>query len=135
MIKLAWGGALSALVFGVHQYDVMSAGSTVVVKNVFAAPIVHAEEFPPILQKICGCESNGCKEAKQFLPDGRVVRGHVNPSDIGMCQINEPIWNDTARKMGFDIYTEKGNRSMALWLFNHYGSEPWKNSKELWGKE
>lgn len=91
------------------------------------APVV----FPPALEHICNAESGG----KQFLDNGRVVRGKVNPSDIGICQINEPIWNDKARELGYDIYTEQGNRDMALWIFNHYGADPWNSSRGAWSKK
>lgn len=99
-----------------------------------AAEIVYKEkaadvrQFPAALQVICKAESTG----KQFKPDGHVIRGHITPSDIGICQINEPIWNDKARDLGFDIYTEEGNKAMALWLFDHLGSEPWNSSKSAW---
>jgi hypothetical protein len=83
----------------------------------------------PILQKICHAESSGA----QFKKNGDVVRGIKNKSDIGYCQINEIIWNDKARKLGFDIYTEKGNKEMAMWLFMNYGSQPWYLSEDNWG--
>lgn len=89
---------------------------------------VPTSEFPPILQRICQAESGG----KQFLKNGHVVRGKVNPSDVGLCQINETIWNDTARDLGYDIYTEQGNKDMAVYIFNHYGSDPWSSSKLNW---
>ncbi len=85
-------------------------------------------EFPPILTKICFAESGG----KQFNKNGSVVRGKTTPSDIGYCQIAETIWNDKARELGYDIYTLEGNKGFALWLFNHYGSEPWYLSKHNW---
>jgi hypothetical protein len=84
----------------------------------------------PILTKICNAESGG----KQFNSDGSVVRGKVNPSDIGICQINEPTWNDRARKLGFDIYTQDGNEAMAQWIFLNYGDIPWSASKAGWNK-
>ena len=94
--------------------------------------IVHVKDvrdFPPALQAICQAESGG----KQFRDDkGHVVRGHITPDDIGICQIHEPLWNDKARDLGFDIYTEQGNKDMALWLFDHQGTEPWNSSKAAW---
>lgn len=84
----------------------------------------------PILVKICNAESGG----KQFKANGDVVRGRVNPSDIGICQINEAINNDQARKLGFDIFTQKGNEQMAIWMFVHEGTAPWNSSKAGWSK-
>lgn len=92
--------------------------------------IKEVSVFPPILEKICQAESGG----RQFNKNGDVLRGAVNKSDIGYCQLQETIWNDKARKMGYDIYTEQGNKDMALWIFNHYGSEPWYLSKKNWNK-
>lgn len=78
----------------------------------------------PILTKICKAESGG----KQFLTNGNIVRGKANHSDIGICQINESINNDQARKLGFDIFTEKGNVQMAIWMFVNQGTQPWISS-------
>jgi len=80
----------------------------------------------PLLVKICNAESEG----KQFLKNGDVVRGKVNHADIGYCQINETINNDEARRLGFDIYTEKGNKDYAVYLFLHRGTQPWNASKK-----
>ncbi len=81
----------------------------------------------PLLVKICKAESQN----RQFAKDGDVLRGSVTPSDIGYCQINEPTWNDTARNLGkdYDIYTEEGNKNMAINIFLHEGSDPWNSSK------
>ena len=127
--------------FYVEPLIAKAAGVVQTVEDAFSSEVVaHADtvkyiteerEFPKALQAICTAESGG----KQFKADGRVVRGHVNPSDIGICQINEPIWNDLARELGFDIYTEAGNKDMALWLFDRYGTEPWNASKHMWIKK
>lgn len=84
----------------------------------------------PILIKICNAESGG----RQFKKNGDVLRGLVTPSDIGFCQINEVINNDEARRLGFDIYTEKGNKDYAMYLFFHRGTQPWNASKDVWSK-
>ena len=113
----------------------LGAGSSFVYREL-NPKIVHAEKTVevvkelkltdfPILVKICTAESG----FKQFKSNGSVIRGRVNPSDIGICQINEPIWNDTARKMGYDIYTQEGNEKMAIWLFVNQGTAPWNSSK------
>lgn len=79
----------------------------------------------PLLVKICKAESQN----NQFKKDGSVLRGKVTPSDIGYCQINEPIWNDEARKLGLDIYTEEGNKQMAIHIFLTQGDGPWNSSR------
>ena len=94
--------------------------------------VLAEEKFSdyPLLVKICKAESNN----RQFKKDGRVLRGIVNPSDIGFCQINEPIWNDKARELGYDIYTEEGNKKMSIYIFLHEGSTPWNSSRAKWNK-
>lgn len=84
----------------------------------------------PMLVKICKAESG----LRQFNAKGDVLRGKVNKSDIGICQINEVINNDEARRLGYDIYTEQGNKDYAVWLYMHRGSEPWNSSKAIWNK-
>lgn len=92
--------------------------------------------FPPFLQRICNAEVTGNpnKTSHQFNKDGSVVRGVLTPSDIGYCQINESINNDLARKLGYDIFTEQGNKDFAVYLFNTRGTQPWNASKEKWSK-
>ena len=87
--------------------------------------VIASSTMPIMLQKICKAESGN----KQFNSDGSVFRGIVNRADIGYCMINEPINNDYARKLGYDIYTEQGNKDFATILFNERGVQPWEASK------
>lgn len=89
-----------------------------------------AFEDIPMLVKICQAESG----SRQFKANGDVLRGKVNLSDIGYCQINEYINNDLARKLGYDIYTEKGNKDFAVYLYLNRGTQPWSASKSIWSK-
>lgn len=90
--------------------------------------VVKDTTLSPILTKIASCESGG----KQFRANGDVTRGKINPSDIGEFQINEPIWNDKARKLGYDIYTQEGNEGMARFIFENVGTSPWSSSAKCW---
>jgi hypothetical protein len=38
-----------------------------------------------------------------------------------------------AKKLGFDLYTYQGNLGFTKWLYDHYGSAPWKYSQGCWG--
>jgi hypothetical protein len=89
-----------------------------------------------LLKHIASCESWGDpnKEPRQFLPDGSVLHGFPNPNDIGLAQINAPIWQAKAESLGFDIFTYAGNLKMAKWIFDNYGSQPWYWSEGCWGK-
>lgn len=88
------------------------------------------------LVKICACESgNGTPgSARQFYEDGSVVRGKVDPLDTGKCQISKRYWLDMSDKLGYDIETDEGNTLMANWIYDNYGTEPWKWSKSCWNK-
>lgn len=86
--------------------------------------VTASSTMPLMLQKICSAESG-----KQFNKDGSVVRGAIDKSDIGYCQINERYNNDYARKLGLDIYSEQGNKEFATILFNERGVQPWDASK------
>lgn len=121
------------LVFGGVQVERMNAKPQIVRAEVkVEVPAEQKLSDFPILVRICNAESGG----KQFKKNGDVVRGAVNPSDIGICQINEYINNDDARRLGYDIFTEKGNVQMAIWLFVNRGTSPWNSSKCIkngWG--
>jgi len=90
----------------------------------------------PELKAICAAESTGDwnAEPKQFNDDGSVLRGIVNPSDIGQCQINEPTWGKEAKRLGFDIYQSNGNRQMANYIYETRGNQDWKYSRAGWDK-
>lgn len=84
--------------------------------------------LPPEMIAIAQCESG----AQQFTQDGAVLHGVENPADIGLFQINRAYWEATAKQLGYDIYTERGNIEMALWLHRHYGDQPWTASEKCW---
>lgn len=122
---------VGVLVFAIGFFCAILQSIQVVYPNqVFAESEVRKTktELPPILQRICKAESGN----RQFNIKGDVLRNSKTPSDIGFCQIHETIWNDQARKMGLDIYTEEGNKQMAVWIFENYGTEPWNASKANW---
>ena len=89
------------------------------------------EEFPEILNRIAFCESGG----KQFDENGQVIRGKINPNDIGKYQINLWFHWKEIEKLGYDIFTEKGNEKYALWLYNKNGTKDWIYSKSCWEKK
>lgn len=88
------------------------------------------ESVPPILEKIAFCESGN----RQFKEDGTLVRGIVNPKDVGRFQINEFYHLEKSIELGMDIYTERGNTQYALWLYENEGTRPWNWSKHCWDK-
>jgi hypothetical protein len=93
---------------------------------------IIAEHFAdtPILKKIAFCESQN----RQFTEDGNVLRGKVNPKDIGVMQINEKYHLSTAQKLGLNIYTLEGNIDYAKYLYKTQGVKPWIHSSKCWDK-
>ena|SRR3990167_10105423 len=91
--------------------------------------VAKIEELSPILGKIAYCESRN----RHFNEKGEVLRGVVNPKDIGLFQINEFYHGDKAKELGLDIYTEEGNIAYAKWLYEEQGLSPWKWSRDCWG--
>jgi hypothetical protein len=92
--------------------------------------VVEIKKIPNELHWIGFCESRN----RQFKEDGSLVRGIVNPLDVGKYQINEKYHLAESKRLGFDIYTEEGNTDYALWLYEHQGSKPWNWSKPCWSK-
>lgn len=75
------------------------------------------------------CESG----LRQFDRNGKVLRGKINNHDIGLFQISETYWLDTASKLGYNIYTLSDNIKMAKYIYENQGIEAWKPSQYCWG--
>lgn len=84
----------------------------------------------PDLVSVAWCESR----FRQFDQNGEVFRGEVNPSDVGVTQINTYYHKDTAEKLGMNLYTLKGNAEYAKYLYRKEGLTPWKASYPCWNK-
>ena len=78
---------------------------------------------------IAKCESGN----RQFNADGSVLRGKVNPQDIGEFQINEKYHLQASIKLGYDIYTQSGNEAYAMYLYRTQGVKPWIHSAPCHG--
>lgn len=85
------------------------------------------KRIPDALVRIEWCESG----ARQFLDDGSVVRG-PDGHDIGRFQIRNTVHEQDARAHGWDIYSDEGNTSYALWLYQQSGLTPWESSRGCW---
>lgn len=103
-----------------------------------AQEVQKLPELPKQLKRICSCESTGRPdlEPRQFDKNG-VLRGVVNKNDTGACQINlQPEnWGLKVKELGFDVFTERGNYLMAIWIYEHYGSKPWNWSRGCWAQD
>ncbi|MDB5238808.1 MAG: hypothetical protein JWO00_143 [Candidatus Parcubacteria bacterium] len=82
----------------------------------------------PILIEVARCEST----YRQYGKDGRVIRGKENPLDVGVFQINEYYHAQTAKKLGYDIYTIEGNIAYGKYLYSKNGTKDWYASSPCW---
>lgn len=82
----------------------------------------------PILIDVARCESR----FNQFDKNGKVIRGEVNRSDVGVMQINEKYHLKESKKLGYDIYTLEGNMAYARYLYEKEGARPWLYSSHCW---
>lgn len=49
-----------------------------------------------------------------------VLRGRMNPADVGRFQISETYHAEAARKLGMNIYTREGNTAYARCIFSKH---------------
>ena len=78
---------------------------------------------PKAMLALARCEST----FRQFK-DGEVLRGLINPLDVGLYQINEGYHLADAIRLGYDIHTLEGNTAYANWLVKRQGYKPWNSS-------
>lgn len=93
----------------------------------------HVKEYfkdDPILIDIARCEST----FRQYRKDGKVMRGIVNPADVGIMQINEKYHLERSKSLGYDIYTVEGNLAYAKEIYEDQGAAPWSASSKCWSK-
>lgn len=84
----------------------------------------------PILAEIARCESG----FRQLNSNGEILRGEVNPADIGVMQINTDYHSKEANAKGIDLKTFGGNMKFARVLYDKFGTSPWKASSACWQK-
>ena len=82
----------------------------------------------PIMIEIARCESR----FRQFDEEGRVLRGEVNPHDVGVFQINERYHLGVADAKGHNIYKIQGNLAYARELYIRNGTQDWDASQGCW---
>lgn len=85
----------------------------------------------PELVDVSFCESR----FRQHDKNGNVLRGEINPSDVGVMQINLYYHQKDAQKLGHDLYTLEGNTAYARDLYEKQGLDPWVHSSGCWTKK
>ena len=74
------------------------------------------------------CESS----SQQFRDDGTLVVDSVTGTHVGVFQLSKQ-WQNLANTFGLDVVnSEKDNITMAIWIFNKLGTQPWLASKNCW---
>lgn len=93
-------------------------------------------ELLPELVPICACESTGDRNGTptHYDANGNVLRGRVNPDDVGMCQINLYHHQKTAESLGLDLFKEQDNIIYANVLYTEQGPKPWEWSRDCWNQ-
>lgn len=124
LVLLIIASALLSIVLDHFQPKISEAAEPKIVK-------IIDKSIPPILEKIALCESSG----RHLDKNNKVLRGKQNSDDLGKWQINEKIWGKKSQELGYNIKTAQGNENMAKWLFENYGSVPWRNSSPCWLKK
>lgn len=116
--------AISDIPLAVSQ----ETSATMPILKALQSPVVIAIQPDRTLYAIGTCESHHA----QYNSNGTVLRGRVNHSDVGEYQINEYYNGAEAKILGYDIYTQAGNQAMAVWLYEHQGTQPWSASRSCW---
>ena len=91
----------------------------------------------PELVPVCSCESMGRPDRKprHYEEDGvTVLRGKINPLDVGACQINLKYHEQAATSMGLDLFKEEDNYAYANYLYDQQGFKPWSWSAHCHGQ-
>ncbi|MCX6712358.1 MAG: transglycosylase SLT domain-containing protein [Candidatus Vogelbacteria bacterium] len=82
-----------------------------------------------IALRIAQAESN----FHQYNDNGSLLRGVVNPADVGVFQINERYHLERSQALGLDIHNTHDNIEYAMWLLKNEGNRHWLASKAKWG--
>ena len=84
----------------------------------------------PIMIDIAGCESTWVHTKE----NGEVLRGYVDPRDIGAMQVNTYYHLATSKQMGLDIFDFRDNLKYARFLYERNGTRDWLASRKCWSK-
>ena len=123
----------------------------VIVPNIMQWTLAKAEQYlPTTLRKFTPREIYRLELYKQLkfnYIDYRIMSATIScesnwnemafnakSNDFGLFQINYKTWNDKAKELGFENYTDywKDNISMGVWIFKNSGIQNWNWSKHCW---
>ena len=89
---------------------------------------LSTQRLPSLLGKIATCESGGDLHAK-----------NPTSSALGKYQFLNGSWDSYGKELwgsteGHNIFSEKDQDELALFVYEKYGTTPWLASKDCWGK-
>lgn len=124
---LTWTGLTVGVLYAVFM---TGAYLNPVVSYAVQEKILEVDAQAPVMDRIARCESGN----SHFGKNGQVlVMGNTNKSvDVGKYQINMSVWGAKATALGYDLFTEQGNKDFAYWLYKNHGTEPWYSSEKCW---
>lgn len=73
---------------------------------------------------VAKCES----QFIHYKADGTVLRGHIDPRDTGVMQVNTYYHEETARSMGLDLENLEDNMKYARHLYEKNGFSDYQAS-------
>jgi hypothetical protein len=85
----------------------------------------------PVLVEIARCES----QFRHTLKNGSVLRGRINPQDIGVMQINLQYHKEVLDKKRLNPFVLEDNLAYARHLYEKHGTAPWNSSRPCWGNK
>jgi hypothetical protein len=83
----------------------------------------------PVMIRIARCESN----FQQYSASGKPLYNEGGTSAIGVMQIMYSVHGSTAKDLGYNLKTLKGNLAYARHLYRNEGTRPWNASRSCWG--
>ena len=90
--------------------------------------VIKEFEDAPIMIEVAYCESR----FRMFNKEGEVLRGEVNPLDVGIFQVNEFYHLESSKNLDIDIHTIKGNLQYARYLYDKNSLKDWAASRPCW---
>lgn len=84
----------------------------------------------PVMISIARCES----QFRQNQSDGTVLRGRVDPRDLGVMQINTGYHAREAEKYNLNLHQLEDNMAYARILYQKSGTQPWNASAKCWNR-
>lgn len=122
--------------------EISATSTSVIIEVATTTPEVLEQPIEPLkaisypLKHVCACESagNAYAEPRHYNTDGSVLRGRINPRDVGICQINLDYHEAAATRMGLDLMSRNDNITYAEHLYATQGLTPWAWSQACWGQ-